>query len=702
VTRASDKELEPLRAALAQGDGAGAEALAAALLKRHDTDAELWRLGGLSAAAAGDMREAFRRMTRALAREPRMTQAWIDLGELYAATDQLDQSGQAYYRAVSIDERSVRAWNGMGNALDALGRYAEAADAFRHALTLDAELSDTRLHLTSTLIAMGDLGAAEFEATAALAAAPESAEAHFVFGNVRVAQRRHSDAVEAFRAALARKPDYAQAQHNLAMSLDELGDWTGAAQACAAALRLDPSLVSALAQLVFLKRRLCDWTGLTALSERLRDAVAAGHADVTPFSFLSEPATPAEQLACARAQAARIVARMEPIKRRSVFATRGFGVGRPRVGFVSSGFNNHPTALLIADFVERLRNTNLETVAFATTADDGGALRKRLRTGFHQFHEAHGITPATLAGRVNDARIDVLVDLRGYGGGSASEMFALRPAPIQVNWLAYPGTSGAPFIDYLIADRYVVAPEQRAHYSEAIVRMPYAFQCSDATRVVGTPPPRAALGLPEQAVVFVSFNNSYKIGPEVFQAWLRILRDVPDSVLWLLAGKDEAAVRGHLHQHARTAGIDPARVIFQQKLPHDQYLALYRHADLFLDTWPYGAHTTASDALWAGCPVLTWPGTTFASRVAGSLLATLDMPELIARDLNDYLAKAVVAGRSVPARKAMHAKLEAARTQSPLFDMSAFAQAFERAITGMVGRARRGLKPEDFDIDDER
>jgi predicted O-linked N-acetylglucosamine transferase (SPINDLY family) len=352
---------------------------------------------------------------------------------------------------------------------------------------------------------------------------------------------------------------------------------------------------------------------------------------------------------------------------------------------------------LVVELIERLRDGPLEVFGFATSPDDGGAMRARLVRACRHFEELPRHDPVAMAHRIAALSVDVLFDLRGYGGGAVTELFALRPAPVQVNWLAYPGTAGAPFIDYLLADPVVLPERFRADFSEAIVRLPHCFQPSDTTRPVGSPPPRDALGLPHDACVFASFNNSYKITPDVFADWMAILNAVPGSVLWLLAPGAEAEHR--LRSAATRAGIDPARLIFQPKLPHLDYLALYRHADLFLDTRPYGAHTTASDALWAGCPLLTLPGDTFASRVGASLLHALGLLELIAKDRDDYRRRAIALGRDDAARIALRSKLEAARKTAPLFDIGRFATHFSRAIFAMVEAARQGRAPRDIVID---
>lgn len=688
--------LAQARTALARGELDLADAALAPILAAAPDDSRAWQLHGAVALARGDPRLAMQRITRALKLDSRNLDAWCELAAVYLAAGQPAQAFEAASRSTVLAPAAPRGWTMAGMALDAQGMHREAAGAFEHALAAGDTSALAYANLASARLAGGDAAAAEAAARKASEVDPAQAAAWQVLGSAQAAQSRAAAAADSFRRASACNPALAEPWHNLGLVLDELGDWPGAAAAHAAALERDPSLWPALSQLVFLRRRLCDWQGLEVLAARLRAAVAADAPGLTPFSFLAEAATPAEQLRCAR-NWARLRQADADAARGELGPAPGPRAARDlRVGFVSNGFNNHPTALLVVDLIERLRGTRLRTAGFATSADDGGAMRRRLRAGFDEFHELTGLAPAEMARRVRERGLDVLVDLRGYGGGAVTELFALRGAPLQVNWLAYPGTSGAPFIDYLIADAVVVPAAERAHYSEALVRLPQAFQPSDATRAVREPPPRAALGLPPGATVLASFNNTYKVTPECFGHWMRVLQAVPDSVLWLLAGHEASSA--NLRAAASAAGVDPARLVFQRKLPHDEYLTLYRHADLFLDTWPYGAHTTASDALWAGCPVLTLPGRTFASRVAASLLATLGLDELVAADADAYRERAIALARDGGARRELRERLARARTTSPLFDMGTFARAFERAIVGMVERQRRGEAPADFDV----
>jgi len=395
---------------------------------------------------------------------------------------------------------------------------------------------------------------------------------------------------------------------------------------------------------------------------------------VEPFAFLSEDSSAAEQFACARQRAAALaegIVRLPPITVRPQ--------GTLRVGFLSNGFGAHPTGLLTVALFEQLRALGtLELHLFALTGDDGSPIRQRLQQAADTLHDVSTQPHQIIARRIREAGIDVLFDLRGWGGGGTPQVLAMRPAPVQINWLAYPGTSGAPWIDHVLADAFVLPEAMAPAFSENVLRLPRAFQPSDNTRVLQPVPSREDCGLPAQGVVLCCFNNSYKLNPRSMQRLFAVLQGVPGSVLWLLSGPGNADAR--LRSAARQAQLDPARLVFMPRLPHPQYLARYQHADLFLDTHPYNAHTTASDALWAGCPVLTCPGTTFASRVAGSLNHHLGMHDFNVADDAAFVATALRLGNDPAALEAARATLAHRREDSGLFDMAGFAHDLTEVI----------------------
>ncbi len=692
--RAEDFRLANAQSQLPKAPRA-ALASAAALARDFPLDDRAQRLHGLALLACGDARAGFDALTRAVAIDTRSAANWLALAELYGSLGQREDLLASVHRAADVAPRDAELWLRIA----ALARAARDVDLDRRALAsvIDAQPGNVRarLDLASIELDQGLLADAERTARAAVAADSDSADAHFVLGTVLGAQSRHVEAITAYRRAVECTPLHLRAWFNLGAALDEARDYAGAARAFTRVLDIDSEQHAARAHLLFLNRRLAKWGSLDALSSRVRKAVREGEAGVEPFAFLSEPASGAEQLACARL---RSLAAMAEVEADGLPADTAVPQGAVRVGFVSSGFNQHPTAALIVELIEQLRETPIITLGFATTADDGGDLRRRLRQSFHEFHDVSGLSMPALARKLRASGAEILIDLRGHGGGSVTPAFALRPAPVQVNWLAYPGTSGAPFIDYMVADRFVAPSEHREDFSECIASMPYCFQPSDSTRVIEDPPSRSECGLPQAGPVFASFNNGYKIGPDPFAAWMEILGGVDDSVLWLLDAQ-ESGFAARLGQQAKAAGIDPERLRFMHKLPHAEYLARYRHVDLFLDTWPYNAHTTASDALWSGCPLLTWPGDTFASRVAGSLLRTLGLRDLLVESRVEYVARAIEFGSDAERLVALRGDIARRRRIAPLFDMQRFARDFAMLLGHMSERHRSGQPPECFALD---
>ncbi|WP_460828223.1 O-linked N-acetylglucosamine transferase, SPINDLY family protein [Marilutibacter aestuarii] len=524
----------------------------------------------------------------------------------------------------------------------------------------------------------GEARAGEAACRRALALAPGHPEALARLGRAQSMQGQHREAAASLRAAAAAAPGHPGIQVWLAHVLEDVGEAEAAADAYARAHALAPGEPQLAAYLLAWRRKLCDWRDLDRLSAQVLQAVRDGRAAIEPFAFLSEDASPAEQLACARLRAAALARHVRPLPPTS--ARTG---GAIRTGFLSNGFGAHPTGLLTVALFEALRANpgGLDVQLFALNPDDGSRIRQRLAAAT-VLHDVAGRSHRDVASAIRAQGIDVLFDLRGWGGGGAPEVLAMRPAPVQVNWLAYPGTSGAPWIDAVLADAFVLPEALAPCFSERVIRLPRAFQPSDTRREVPPAPARDACGLPAEGVVFCCFNNSYKLNPRSVERALAVLRGVPGSVLWLLSGPGEAD--GRLRAHAAAAGLDPDRLVFMPKQAHAEYLARLRHADLFLDTHPYNAHTTASDALWVGCPVLTCPGETFAARVAGSLNHHLGLDEMNAADDAAFIDKAITLGRDPAALAALRAKVAIRRRDGGLFDMTGFARDFAAAVHSLV------------------
>jgi len=689
--------LNELGALMAHGELVRARERANVLLQRYPDHTEVWRLSGVCALQQGDFAPARKALDRAIEIAPQSVESWCNLASLHTAQGHFEEAERALRHALALAPNHAAALNNLGSLLDARGDYYGAADAFAKAISQRPDYARAWLNQAAALLAIRQLVRAEASARRAVQLDPSWADAQFVLGNVLAAAQKKG-ALDAYREAVRLAPRSPHFQYQLGLALDKTGEFTSAASAFEASLRIAPEFWPALSQLAFLQRRMCDWHSLPALSSKLLAGIDHGASGITPFSMLVEDTTPAQQLACARSFAAAREAEVEPLQERFGPRPHARRDGPLRVGFLSAGFGEHPTALLIAELIERLHGSALRTLGYATTANDGGALRKRLGAAFHEFHDLSTTSLDNLFSKLREDRLDILIDLDGYCEGSHPELFALRPAPLQVNWLAYPGTLGAPWCDYLIADKFLIPADQRAHYSEKIAALRGCYQPSDTTRVLGDAPSRADLGLPDSAVVFACFNHSWKYTLRSFARWIKILKGAPGSVLWLLAGPPGSSADEHLRRAARAAGVDPARLVFALRVPHVEHLARYRHADLFLDTSPYNAHTTASDALWAGCPVLTQPGATFASRVAGSLNHHLGLDDLNAANDQAYIDTALHYARDLPALRTLRMRVEEARSHGGVFDMAAYARDFELALTTMFHRFERGLEPADFKV----
>jgi len=421
--------------------------------------------------------------------------------------------------------------------------------------------------------------------------------------------------------------------------------------------------------------------------------VLAGRLAAAPFVMVHLSSSASTQLLCARRYAEDKYPPAPPLWRGETYKH-----GRIRVGYVSGELREQATAYLAADLFETHDQSAFEIHAFAIGPKDASPMRRRLEKAFDNFHDMGSAIPSETAQLVRASEIDILVNLNGYFGAEQTTIFALRPAPVQVNYLGFPGTMGAPYIDYIIADPIVIPEDQQRHYSEKIAYLPDSYQCNDRKRRISERPfTRSECGLPENGFVFSCFNSSHKLMPDVFAAWMRILSDTAGSVLWLL--DSNPIVQANLAREADRLGVAPSRIVFGPLMKLEDHLARLKLSDLVLDTLPHNAHTTASDALWCGVPVITCVGRTFAGRVAASLLNAVGLPELITRTTAEYEALAVKLAREGPLIAALRAKLAGNIKDRPLFDTPRFARHLEAAYNVMCERQRRGLPTASFAVE---
>ena len=459
-------------------------------------------------------------------------------------------------------------------------------------------------------------------------------------------------------------------------------------------MRLRPDYADAFSQLVYHRAQACEWDNYQADQEKLVDMVRHG-VRVPPFYLLSTPASASDQLICAQ----QWIRPIRPPPREATFEHEAsVESGRIRLGYLSGDFHQHATAQLMAELFERHNRDRFEVFAYSYGPDDNSPMRARLSSAFDRFVDIRALSHREAARRIHADKVDILVDLKGYTHHARPAISAYRPAPVQVSYLGYPATMGADFIDYIIVDPFVVPASQQPFFSERLVHLPGSYQVNDRRREVASArTSRQDWGLPTEGLVLCSFNNSYKISPAFFDIWMRLLRSVPGSVLWLLEAN--ALVKGNLRSEAEKRGVDSGRLIFAPVVPSAEHLGRHRHADLFLDTLPCNAHTTASDALWAGLPVLTCSGDTFAGRVAGSLLMAIGMPELVTRSLEEYEQAALALARDPQRLIALRQKLKNNRDASALFDLPKLTGNIEAAYARMWQTWLSGQTPAAFSIE---
>jgi predicted O-linked N-acetylglucosamine transferase (SPINDLY family) len=682
--------------------------------------------------------DALASLDRALGLDPRFVGALVDRGNVLLDLARRTEALDAFRRALALDPNEPSALNGAGNALLEEGRAAEAAEFFTRAINarpdeaafvLNRALAHSSMHRPEDVLrdcrrsrelghgtaqlyflegnSLLDLGRAAQAIEAfdrALAIDPALAGAHNNRGTALVGLGRHAPALASFEQCLELTSASAdgsllalQARLNRCAALKELGRRPEALAGFQELHALAPDLEFVRGLLLHEQLTQCDWHDYQASVRAIVDAIDRGRPADGPFTFLAVNGSASSQLRCAQlhaATAAPLHARPPDHRRRECARDRR----RLRIAYLSSDLREHAVSYLMAGIFEAHDRSRFEIYGISTGIDDRSAMRQRIEASFDHWLDAAGLQDAAIGAWMVERSIDLLVDLNGHTSGGRRALLAQRCAPLQVNYLGYPGTAGAAFMDYLIADEIVIPPESRQHYSEQVVYLPGCFQANDDKRSAVATCSRAEAGLPADGFVFCSFNNSHKFNPVMFDIWCRLLRAVPGSVLWTALSGETA--RANLRREAEARGVDAARLLFAGQQPYARHLGRLRHADLFLDTLPFNAGATASDALWAGLPLITCLGDAFAARMAGSLLHALALPELITENLAGYEGLALELA-SNPARLAgLRARLDTNRRTSPLFDTKRQCRNLEAAYAGMWARHLRGEAPASFKVDD--
>jgi predicted O-linked N-acetylglucosamine transferase (SPINDLY family) len=701
------------------GDLKRAEDIARELLIKNPRSLDAAAILAVCLARRGAYGEALPLFEAAVQAQPENVGARNNLGNALQGAGRYAEALACFDAAIALDPRAAVLHGSRGNALRGLGRADEALASYASAIALAPDHAGYRYNRGTTLHELHRPHEALADLDRAIELDPGRASSWLNRANVRFELRELERALADYERAIALDPAHARAPAGRGVALRELGRLHEARASFDRALALDPRLAFAhverarvlrdlqqhdaaladfatavaldarfpyaLGDWVQQKLACCDWDGLADAVARVAAGVERGERACAPFPLLALPSSLAEQQACARI----FVADRHPAAEGAPQRLGRGGHGRVRIGYFSADFHDHATAHLITEVLERHDRGRFEITAFSFGPAVDDPWRRRIASAVDRFLDVRQLPDAAVAAQARALEIDIAVDLKGHTQHARLGIFAARAGRVQASWLGYPGTLGAPYVDYLIADPTLVPPSHRPHYDEKIAYLPHSYQPNDSTREPDADTPaRPEAGLPAQGFVFCCFNHSFKILPPVFDVWMRLLTGIDGSVLWLL--ESNAAAMRNLRREALARGAAAERLVFAPRVPLAAHLARHRHADLVLDTIPYNAHTTASDALWAGVPIVTCLGETFAGRVGASLLNAVGLPELVAPNLAAYESLALALARDPPRLAALRTKLAANRATAPLFDARRFARDLEALYASMVERYRAG------------
>jgi predicted O-linked N-acetylglucosamine transferase (SPINDLY family) len=688
--------METLRQAMAAhqaGKFDDADTLYRRVLKVDAQQHTVLQMLGVLHAQRGNYQEAERQLHAAISLNPNDAGGQFNYGNVLLGLQRFDEAFTAFGNALAVNPALAEAELNRGSILVSRKRFEEAIACFDAAIRINRNYAEAHCNRGHALEQLKRYGEALASCDAALAVNPQNAEFLASRASILHHLKREDEALNELSVALSLQPANAAFQYNRGNILFELKRFSEAVAAYDDAFRRDPQLAYVEGDRLFAKLMICDWTNLAAESERLVAGVAAGRSVARPFAFQPVDSAQAMQTRCAN-----LFADHEFPAAPSLSAGQRYRHDRIRLAYLSADYRGHPVSHLLAGMFECHDKSRFETTAVSFGVSDSSSVRRRIEKAFDRFVEAGEQSDTEVARLLRESEIDIAIDLMGPTQGARPTIFAWRPAPIQAIYLGYGGSSGAPYFDYVLADRFVIPESEQDLYREKIVYLPDSFMGADAKRPVSSDTPsRSEEGLPESGFVFSAFSNSYKISPQVFDVWMNLLREINGSVLWFT--QHDAKAMDNLRREARLRNVAPERLIFARRVAHNHdHLARLRLADLFLDTVPLGAHSTVCDTLWAGTPVLTCTGATFGGRVATSLLSALGLTELVADGLPNYRECALKLARDPQMLAPLRARLAAHRDSFPLFNTQRFTRHIEAAYTAMWDRHQRGEPPASISV----
>lgn len=656
---------------------------------------EVWNILAAGQKALGNLTEAEKGFRKSTEFNPKFSEAFYNLGITLHDQGKFDEAVLAYRHAFEVEPRHAAAHYNMGNTLGHQNKLDEAVAAYAHAIKINPAYVEAYRNMGNTLRDQGKFDEAIAAYQTAISLKPDCAEAYYNnMGIAFKAQEKLDEAIAAYAHALALKPDFVEAYNNMGIAFQEQGKLGEAIAAYRRALEIKPDLAAAQVQMlhlmVHLLQQICDFERTTALRD-LSATLGIDTMALPPFAALSWADNSEQQLARSRNWAReeyRHATLQLPARPQSRPA-------RLKIGYFSADFHDHPLLRLISGLLREHDKNRFEIFAFSYSKNKDGDLRQQLIKDVEHFVDVHECSDSKICDLAQSNDLDIAIDLTGYTRHSRSRLFQFRLAPIQINYLGFPGSMGADFIDYIVADPVVIPRDQRPFYSEKVIYQPNSYlPTDDACDIAQTITTRADFGLPEDAFVFCCFNNSYKISPREFDIWMRVLSKVEGSVLWLFKANKWA--EQNLRKEAEQRGIDPLRLIFADRVSQSEHLARHKHANLFIDTFNYNAHTTASDALWSGLPVVTKQGNQFAARVAASLLTAVGLPDLITTTEEDYEALILELATNREKLAEVKKTLDTNRLTQPLFDTKRYARDFEAGLTAAYDLYFGGQEPQDI------
>jgi protein O-GlcNAc transferase len=650
----------------------------------------------------GKIDEAISCYQKALELKPDFAEAYNNMGNVLKDQGKIDEAISCYQKALELGPDDAEVYYNMGIVFQVQSKIDEAISCYQKALELRPDFAEAYNNMGNVLKDHGKIDEAISCYQKALELRPGDVEAYNHMGNVFQDQSKFDQAISCYKKALQLKPDYAEASYNMGVVFQRQHKLNESISCYRKAIQLKPDYAKAYANLVRQIEMTCAWQKLQGLTEKIDDMTKKALDNRTkpaehPFINVTRYADLSRNFAIAKSWSSDITRRVSSLKIHFSFDDKRSCKTRIAVGYLSNDFQNHATAHLMLSLFGLHNRDEFDIFCYSYGQDDESYYRKRIRRDCDKFVDLRDLRDADAARCIYEDQVDILIDLKAYAGDNRLAICALRPAPIQVSYLGFPGTTGAEFFDYIITDKIVTPKDHACYFSENFVYLPHCYQVNDYGQSISNKDwKKVRFGLPEAGFVFCSFNQAYKIDRVIFEAWMQILRQVPESILWLQPGNETA--ERNLRREAEERGVGPERLIFGEWLPKDEHLARIGLADLALDTRICNGHTTTSDALWAGVPVITLQGGHFASRVSSSILTAVGLPELITHTLEEYESLAVRLSRNRDELHSIRQRLAKNRLTEPLFDTPRFAKNLEKAYKKMWEIFLAGEKPRKIEV----